>query len=256
MRGVHATVLCPECGELVPESSYASHRAERHGGEAPARAGTGLRLALWLAFVLALTALGYASRLGGGEVPDDIAYRYSSSIGALVQYGLMLGVVLLIGKGLPKRELFALRRPRSWPRAIAYMGLSLVAVWGAGAALSPFLDAGEEQGLVPDEWDPSRAGAFVAFFVVVAVVAPIVEEILYRGLGYTLLAGFGTWTAIVVTGVVFGASHGLLVALPILTAFGIVLGWLRSRTESLYPPVLLHAVFNGAALIVSVTIAG
>jgi membrane protease YdiL (CAAX protease family) len=61
------------------------------------------------------------------------------------------------------------------------------------------------------------------------------------------------WVAIVVTGVLFGASHGLLEALPILAAFGILLAWLRAKTESVYPGMLLHAVFNGVALIVAVT---
>ena len=210
------------------------------------------RVAGWLVFVLLLAGLGYASRLGGAEAPDDIAYRYSSSIAALVQYGLMFGILLLIARGLPLREAFALRRPASWPRAVGLAVLSLLAIWAASAALAPFLDATEEQGLVPDEWDSSRAGAFAAFFLVVTVVAPTVEELTYRGLGYTLLAPYGTWTAILVTGVLFGLAHGLLVALPVLAVFGIAVGWLRSRTESVYPCVLVHAVFNGTALIVSV----
>jgi hypothetical protein len=210
------------------------------------------RVAGWLVFVLALAGLGYASRLGDTEVPEDIAYRYSSSIAALVQYGIMLGILLLIARGLPTREAFALRRPSSWPRALGLAVLSLLVIWAASAALSPFLDATEEQGLVPDDWDSSRAGAFAAFFVVVTFVAPAVEELTYRGLGFTLLAPYGTWTAILVTGFLFGAAHGLLIALPVLTVFGIAVGWLRSRTESVYPPMLVHAFFNGTALVVSV----
>jgi membrane protease YdiL (CAAX protease family) len=210
------------------------------------------RVAAWLLFVLVLAGLGYASRLGGAETPDDIAYRYSSSIAALVQYGLMFGILLLIARGLPLREAFALRRPTSWPRAAGLALLSLLAIWAASAALAPFLDATEEQGLVPDDWDSSRAGAFAAFFLVVTVVAPTVEELTYRGLGYTLLAPYGTWTAILVTGVLFGLAHGLLVALPVLTVFGIAVGWLRSRTTSVYPCILVHALFNGTALLVSV----
>jgi membrane protease YdiL (CAAX protease family) len=210
------------------------------------------RVAGWLVFVLALAGLGYASRLGGAETPEDIAYRYSSSIAALVQYGIMLGILLLIARGLPLREAFALRRPASWPRAAGLALLSLLAIWAASAALAPFLDATEEQGLVPDEWDSSRAGAFAAFFLVVTAVAPTVEELTYRGLGYTLLVPYGMWTAILVTGVLFGLAHGLLVALPVLTVFGIAVGWLRARTASVYPCVLVHAVFNGTALLVSV----
>lgn len=212
------------------------------------------RLVAWLAFVLTLTALGYASRFAGEDPPEDLAYRYSSSVAAVVQYALMLGILLLIVRGLPARELLALRRPDSWPRALAYSGLALLAIWGASWVFARFLDADEEQGLVPEGWDSDRAGAFVAFFVAVAVVAPIVEELVYRGVGFALLAPYGAWVAVLVTGVLFGASHGLLIALPVLTVFGIVVGWLRLKTGSVYPSMLLHGVFNGAALIVSVTL--
>jgi CAAX protease family protein len=210
------------------------------------------RLVAWLVFVLALTALGYASRFADEDPPDDLAYRWSSSIGAAVQYGIMLGIALLIARGLPVRETFGLKRPPSWPRALGYSLIALIAIWVVSGALSPFLDANDEQGFVPDEWDSSRVGAFAAFFVVVSIVAPVVEELIYRGLGFWLLAPYGTWVAIVVTGVLFGASHGLLVALPILTVFGLVIGWLRARVGSVYPTMILHGIFNGLALIISV----
>ncbi len=210
------------------------------------------RLVAWLIFVVALTGLAYAGRLGDTEPPEDIAYRYTYALAAAVQYAVMLGILLLIARGLPARELFALRRPPSWWRALGLTGVALAAIWVVSAALSPFLDATEEQGLVPDEWDSSRAGAFAAFFVVVAFVAPAVEELTYRGLGFSLLAPYGTTLAILATGVLFGLAHGLLVALPVLTFFGIAIGWLRARTDSIYPPMALHATFNATALIVAV----
>jgi membrane protease YdiL (CAAX protease family) len=212
------------------------------------------RLVAWLVFVIVLAGLGYAARFSGASTPDDLAYRYSSSIAALIQYGVMLGVLLLISIGLPRREVFALERPASWPRAIGLAAAGLAAIWGVSAALARFLDASDEQGLVPKHWDSSRAAAFVVFFVVVTVVAPFVEELTYRGLGFTLLSPFGVWVAIVLTGFLFAAAHGLVIALPVLTFFGIVVGWLRAKTESVYPGMLLHGTFNGVALIVAVTI--
>jgi membrane protease YdiL (CAAX protease family) len=212
------------------------------------------RLVSWLVFVLALAGLSYASRLLGDEPPKDLAYRYSSSIAAIVQYGLMLGILLLIARGLPLREAFGLQRPPSWPRAVGYLAVALIAIWLASAALSPFLDANDEQGFVPDTWDSSRIGAFAAFFLSVAVVAPIVEELTYRGLGFFLLSPYGTLTAIVTTGVLFGAAHGLVVALPILVVFGLAVGWVRAKTESVYPSMILHGIFNGVALIVAVAV--
>jgi membrane protease YdiL (CAAX protease family) len=211
------------------------------------------RIVAWLALVLTLTALNFASRFAGSDPPDDIAYRYSAAIAGVIQFAIMLGILLLIARGLPLRDVFALRAPASWPRALGYALLAFFAILAAGGVFAPVLDAGEEQGLVPDDWDSSRAGAFVAFFLVVTVLGPLTEELTYRGVGFTLLAPFGTWVAIVVTGVLFGAAHGLLVALPVLTVFGLALGWLRAKTASLYPCVLVHGVFNGASLVLSVT---
>jgi len=114
-------------------------------------------------------------------------------------------------------------------------------------------NATEEQGLVPEGWDSSRAAPFVAFFLVVTLLAPVVEELTYRGLGITVLEPWGAALAVVVTGLLFGAAHGLIVGLPILAFFGVVLGWLRVRTGSVFPGMLLHATFNGIALIAAVS---
>jgi membrane protease YdiL (CAAX protease family) len=220
------------------------------------------KLVAWLVFVGVLTVLSLGAQLGDPDTPDDLAYRYSSSVAALLQYGLMLGILLLIARGLPRREAFALRRPESWSRAVGLAVLALLTIYVSSyvydRVLSAFgnWDPTKEQGLVPDEWDSSRAGAFVAFFLVVTFVGPAVEELTYRGLGLSLLMPYGAAAAILVTGVLFGAVHGLLVVLFPLTVFGIVVGWLRVRTQSIYPPMLLHATFNGTALIASVTVLG
>jgi membrane protease YdiL (CAAX protease family) len=221
------------------------------------------RLVAWVGFVLALTALNYAGRFAADDTTDDdIAYQWVSSIGVVVQFGLMLGVLLLIAKGLPKRELFALRRPRSWKRAIGLAAACLGAIYLASLAYTGLLsllgdfDPTEEQGLVPDGWDSSRAAPFVAFFLAVTLLAPIVEELTYRGLGFSLLAPYGVVLAIVVTGLLFGLTHGLLIGLPVLAFFGIVVGWLRAKTDSVYPGMLLHSTFNAVALLVAVSGAG
>jgi hypothetical protein len=91
-------------------------------------------------------------------------------------------------------------------------------------------------------------GAFLAFGAVATFVAPVVEELTFRGLGFSLLFPYGKWVAILGTGVLFGAWHGLIVALPVLAGFGVVLAWLRYTTGSVYPPILLHAIFNGIAI--------
>lgn len=218
------------------------------------------RLAAWLVFVVGFLALSYWSRAAETDAPDDLAYRYSSSIAAAIQFLLMLGILLLIGLGLPKRELFALRRPASWKRAVGLAAVALATIYTVALAYTQVLslfgnwDATEEQGLVPDGWDSSRAGAFVAFFLAVTILAPIAEELTYRGMGVSLLLPYGAVLAVLITGALFGAAHGLLVGLPVLVVFGVVNAWLRLRTDSIYPPILVHSTFNAIALIASVTV--
>ena len=208
------------------------------------------RLLAWTAFVSVFAALNYAARFGGGETPDDALYRYSTAILGVVQFAIVLGIVLWIAHGLRRREVFGLQRPRSWRVALGLSLAIFIGVIAFAGILSPFLDPGGEQGLVPDRWEPSRAAAFAVNAAVVVLVAPMIEELTFRGLGLNLLLRrFGRWTAIVVVGLAFALAHGLVEALPILAALGSALAFLRVRTASLYPPILLHASFNAFALL-------
>ncbi len=210
------------------------------------------RLAAWLSLVGIVSALGFASRVAGGKPPRNALFHYSTAASELVVFALILAVVLLIARGPELRELLALRRPRSWGKALGIAGGVLLLVFALNAALDPLLHPGREQGLTPSGWQHGHAGAFAANVVAFSVVGPVVEELTFRGLGFALLARLGETAAILAVGLAFGLWHGLVEALPVLTAFGIGLAYLRSRTGSVYPGILLHASFNGIALAVAV----
>jgi membrane protease YdiL (CAAX protease family) len=203
--------------------------------------------------VLFLVVVGYASRVAGGDPPKDALYQYDTAIGGVLIYGILLAVLVLIARGLPAREFFALHRPASWPKALGLSLLSYIVILTGAALILWALDAGDEQGLAPEDWDSSRAGAYAANFVSVALVGPIVEELMYRGAGMTLLARYGPLLAVLVTGVAFGLGHGLVLALGALVLFGIVTAVLRLRTGSVYPCIIVHCVFNATSLIAAVT---
>lgn len=207
----------------------------------------------WFAFVAIFSALNYTARFSGSSPPKDVAYRWESSIGALIQFGVVLTIVLLIARGRNKREFLALRRPASWGLAAAISITVIVAILLIAQALAPFADPEGEQGLVPTYWDPDRITQFAAFAFAVTIVGPVVEELMFRGAGFSLLLPFGQWTAVIGSGVAFGVVHGLLEGLPIITAFGLGLAYLRSRTQSLYPCVLLHSAFNAVGLALGLT---
>ena len=198
--------------------------------------------------MLAVAAISYASRGINGKPSKNLLYHWSTFGGVLVQYGLLLAIVYAIAGLGRRREQLALRRPLSWGRA-AKIGAGIVAgVLVLNAALNPVLHPGREQGLVPSHWEPSHAAAYLANGAVLVVVAPFVEEITFRGLGFSLLRRFGEWPAIVLVGVLFGLAHGLVDGLPLLIAFGAALAYLRSRVDSVYPGMVVHGLFNLGAL--------
>ncbi len=213
------------------------------------------RVAAWATFVVVIGSINLAARLTGGRPESDVLYRYSTAVSALVLYGIVLGVVLLIARGLDAREVFALCAPPSLRGAAGYIGAGFLAIFAVNAVLSPVLHAGKEQGLVPDRWEPSHAGAFAANFAVVVIVAPIVEELTFRGFGVAGLSAYvPTWAVVLLVGAAFGAWHGLIVAFPALASLGAIFAFVRVKTRSVYPTMLMHAIFNAGALLIAVTV--
>jgi membrane protease YdiL (CAAX protease family) len=131
--------------------------------------------------------------------------------------------------------------------------LVFVAVYAASAIVSQYSDPGREQGLTPDHWDSHRAVQFAVNFAVFVAVAPVVEELTFRGLGYSLLEPLGRTAAVLWVGLAFGLAHGLVEGLPILIVFGAGLALLRARTGSVVPGMVVHSAFNAIALVLSVT---
>jgi membrane protease YdiL (CAAX protease family) len=211
-------------------------------------------LRLWSAFVLVFATLSYTLRFASGKPPKDLLYKWSTVVGNLVQFAIIAAIVYgIAGAAGERRRVLALRRPTSWRTAFG-IGLGVgLGMFVLTILLGPLLNPGREQGVTPDTWEPRHAAAYVANGIVVAVVAPIVEELTFRGLGYSLLARYGRWAAIIGTGLAFGLAHGLVEAFPFLAAFGIGLAYLRSRVDSVYPGMILHGLFNGIALIVAVS---
>ncbi len=209
------------------------------------------KLTGWVALVGVLTVLGYASRAAGGKPPKDVAYQYSTAVAGVIQYAIILAVVLAITR--PDWTLLALRRPTSLFRVLSTALLVFVAVYATSAVVSAYSDPGREQGLTPDHWDSHRATQYAVNFVVFVAVAPAVEELTFRGLGYSLLEPLGRAAAVLWIGVAFGLAHGLVEGLPILIVFGAGLALIRARSNSVYPGMIVHATFNAVALIVSVT---
>jgi membrane protease YdiL (CAAX protease family) len=91
------------------------------------------------------------------------------------------------------------------------------------------------------DWPLMLAGLVI--FVV--VVAPVVEELFFRGLLQGGLRRHASWRrAAALSGVLFGVIHFDPIRTLPLIAFGIYLGWLRERSGGLALPILVHATNN------------
>ncbi|MCY1632867.1 CPBP family intramembrane glutamic endopeptidase [Marinifilum sp. D737] len=89
-------------------------------------------------------------------------------------------------------------------------------------------------------------------FVTVAVAAPILEELLMRGIVLDgLLKNYNPWKAIIWSAVFFGIMHFNPWQFVVAFLIGIVMGYLYWKTKSLLLCMIIHAVNNGTAFFLS-----
>ena len=96
-----------------------------------------------------------------------------------------------------------------------------------------------------------RTGAGIVLFVILAVVmAPLFEEIFFRGFLFRGFSSSWGWvTGACVSAAVFGIAHLQLDVFVPLFALGLALAWLYKRTGSLWTSIAFHALFNGLSVL-------
>jgi membrane protease YdiL (CAAX protease family) len=148
-------------------------------------------------------------------------------------------------------------RVRTGVRAVL---LGAVGYYGVTAIYGALLSTKQSDRLPSDLGVTHSTAALIAASVFVCAIAPMAEEIFFRGFFFGSLrrlhiplAGreVGPWIAAVVTGILFGLAHfdsaqpEFLIPLGFL---GFVLCLVRWRTGSLYPGMALHSANNALAL--------
>ena len=85
----------------------------------------------------------------------------------------------------------------------------------------------------------------------IALLAPILEELLFRGgiEGYLLGKWKNPWSAIIVSSLIFGVVHMNPAQIPFAFLLGVMFGWLYYRTGSLLPGIVGHVLNNSVAAI-------
>lgn len=112
--------------------------------------------------------------------------------------------------------------------------------------------------LLPEAWLASyEASSSVAFLgelwvmvIGTVIIAPIVEEIIFRGLAYTRMKkGMPKVVAMLLAAALFGLAHGHPVWMLYTFVFGLALIWVFERTKSLFGSILLHVSYNLCAVL-------
>jgi membrane protease YdiL (CAAX protease family) len=97
----------------------------------------------------------------------------------------------------------------------------------------------------PESWLETAGLSTPAVFVLFCLMPAVTEEIAFRGLiQHWLHTVLAPWRAIILASALFAALHLSVITAPYLFLVGMLLGWLKWKTNSLYPSILIHMVHN------------
>jgi len=133
------------------------------------------------------------------------------------------------------------------------VGIAMALALSTSLLIQALGDQAEPQKLVTliaeEAAKPDQTGALVFFVVMAAVVAPVVEEILFRGILYPAIKQIGyPRIAAIGTAILFALFHVNLLTFASLTAVALGLIALYEFTDNLLAPIVAHAVFNASNL--------
>ena len=205
--------------------------------------------------------------LGGGLLASTIILLAGSdgdgpywlTLSAFVTWVPLVGVTV----ALSRRRLDGMPAQRAWsggfrpldllglPVGVAAQFLLVPAVyWPLRAVWPDAFDPADIERRARELWDSASGVGVVVLVLVVAVGAPIVEELVYRGLlQRSLGARVGRWWGLVAASAWFAAVHLQPVEFPGLFVAGLVFGVGLALTGRVGPGVMAHVGFNVAGLL-------
>ncbi len=194
-------------------------------------------------YVVALLA-GMSAQSGGKVTAGSAA---ALAIGSLVLYGwqtLAAWVFSLRTTGT-RFALWGFRRPTKaffWTIPLALAVVYTVSV------VHDLVVHPRQQDIISEF---PRGALGVGLFVLVAIVmAPLFEEIVFRGFLFRGFANSWGWKwGAVASAAIFGLAHLQLDVFVPLATLGVALAWVYKRTGSLWTCIAMHALFNGIAVL-------
>jgi membrane protease YdiL (CAAX protease family) len=176
----------------------------------------------------------------------SLVATFAQDLGLIV--GVGLAVAFAFG-GRPRLDALGLRPTRVLP-AIGYVVAGYAVFLLVSAAWTSGLGITDRENIPIDLGTRDSTASLVAAIFLVCAVAPLAEELFFRGFLFGALRKRGLPVAAGVTGLLFGLAHvasapvGFIVPLALL---GVILCLLYERTKSLYPSIALHCLNNSIA---------
>lgn len=165
--------------------------------------------------------------------------------------GSMLIVIVFLSKRYVKFSFGHIKRRMIW----SVVGISVLISVANLLALMSFFELIHYDLLFSEATEQMKERSQEIFSGIAAILygsifGPIAEEMGFRGvlLGGLLNARCRPWLSILISAFVFGLFHGFMGFFGAMT-FGIILGWLYWRTQSIIPCIIIHIVSNSLSFI-------
>jgi membrane protease YdiL (CAAX protease family) len=213
-------------------------------------------------FVALLTAMGVALLISMGleaaarDVSEDSRRVFGHAVGTLFFHAATLGLLVwfLRQNDMTWNAAFGFGRPRRLRAVLlalvvglAVFPLNLTLLWVSQRIMEWFSLELIPQSTVEIVREAPELWHQLALGCVAVLTAPLVEELLFRGMFYTSVKQAGyPGLALWVSSLVFAATHGNLMTFLPFAFFGIVLALLYEYTDNLLAPIVTHALFNAA----------
>lgn len=225
---------------MYPKSGPEAPVVDWKGPERPGWAGIGVGLFAFLV-LLAIVALAMGFFVPDAPVLQGVIGSFAGGVAGL---GGFATAYLIKRSG---SDAIGLQPSRArWylaatVLAVAGYFLSLlimdahVRITGTTDTSQAILHAAVQGGVLP----------FLFAFLGGALVTPLGEELLFRGVIANALNRYGALAGVGLSAVIFGVAHGTGVIMWVAITMGLLSGALFRKTGSVWPSVLLHMVYNG-----------
>lgn len=214
--------------------------------------------------VMSMIFLGFGvSALAlGGESQDDLSAG-ALLVNALV-FAIFVGAVFALVSWRARPTEWLGLRWRGWAHLLWFGPLIVVGMWvvmgllqasGYMAFMEEWLGTPSMQEAV-ELLKESKDGTVVALMAIsAAVVAPLAEEIIFRGYLYPVAKKWsGKVCAVLFSALWFSACHGNVPLMLPLFLLGVILALAYEKTGSIWAPIGIHFFFNSATVLIQLSI--